>query len=94
MQKKRQLKLKLWIGGAFIIALAAIAAIIANSLKTPKVQMIDGQVEVLQYSVQVQQKGKVLEIRVKEGDYVEVGDTLASIEPTIHPSPKTPHSKF
>ena len=89
MQKKRQLKLKLWIGGAFIIALAAIAAIIANSLKTPKVQMIDGQVEVLQYSVQVQQKGKVLEIRVKEGDYVEVGDTLALYRtddtPTLHP---------
>ena len=90
MQKKRQLKLKLWIGGAFIIALAAIAAIIANSLKTPKVQMIDGQVEVLQYSVQVQQKGKVLEIRVKEGDYVEVGDTLALYRTDDTPIPEDP----
>lgn len=90
MQKKRQLKLKLWIGGAFIIALAAIAAIIANSLKTPKVQMIDGQVEVLQYSVQVQQKGKVLDIRVKEGDYVEVGDTLALYRTDDTPIPEDP----
>ena len=78
-------------GGAFIIALAAIAAIIANSLKTPKVQMIDGQVEVLQYSVQVQQKGKVLEIRVKEGDYVEVGDTLALYRTDDTPIPENPN---
>lgn len=90
MQKKRRLKLKLFIGGTILIALAAAVAIAANRMMTPKAQLIEGQVEVLQYCVQVQQKGKVLEIRVKEGDYVEVGDTLALYRTDETPMPEDP----
>ena len=88
MQKKLRLRFKLLIGGTVLIVLAAAAVIVANVIKTPKPRQIDGQVEVLQYSVQVQQRGKVLEIRVKEGDYVEVGDTLALYRTDDTPMPE------
>ena len=88
MQKKLRLRFKLLIGGTTVVVLAAAVAIAANMLKTPKPRQIDGQVEVLQYSVQVQQRGKVLEIRVKEGDYVEVGDTLALYRTDDTPMPE------
>ena len=88
MQKKLQLRFKLLIGGTVLIVLAAAAVIVANVIKTPRPRQIDGQVEVLQYSVQVQQRGKVLEIRVKEGDYVEVGDTLALYRTDDTPMPE------
>ena len=88
MQKKLRLRFKLLIGGTILVVLAAAVAIAANMLKTPKPRQIDGQVEVLQYSVQVQQRGKVLEIRVKEGDYVEVGDTLALYRTDDTPMPE------
>ncbi len=88
MQKKLRLRFKLLIGGTVLIVLAAAAVIVANVIKTPRPRQIDGQVEVLQYSVQVQQRGKVLEIRVKEGDYVEVGDTLALYRTDDTPMPE------
>ena len=88
MQKKLRLRFKLLIGGTVLIVLAAAAVIVANVIKTPTPRQIDGQVEVLQYSVQVQQRGKVLEIRVKEGDYVEVGDTLALYRTDDTPMPE------
>ena len=39
--------------------------------------VIKGQIEVSQYTVSTLQNGQLLELRVKEGDYVELGDTLA-----------------
>ena len=88
MQKKRQLKIKIIIASAVLIVLTAAVAIAALTMNTPLPKTIDGQVEVLQYSVQVQQKGKVVEIRVKEGDYVEVGDTLAIYRTDDTPLPE------
>lgn len=43
-------------------------------------EMIQGQVEVTEYRVSSKVPGRVLELRVKEGDYVRVGDTLAIID--------------
>ena len=43
-------------------------------------EFIQGQVEVSEYRVSSKVPGRILEIRVKEGDYVKVGDTLAIID--------------
>ncbi len=43
-------------------------------------EVIQGQVEVTEYRVSSKVPGRVLELRVKEGDYVKVGDTLAIID--------------
>lgn len=42
--------------------------------------IIQGQVEVTEYRVSSKVPGRILELRVKEGDYVKVGDTLAIID--------------
>ena len=42
--------------------------------------MIQGQVEVSEYRVSSKVPGRILEIRVKEGDFVKVGDTLAILD--------------
>ena len=41
---------------------------------------IQGEVEVYEYRVSCKLPGRVVELRVKEGDYVHVGDTLAILE--------------
>jgi HlyD family secretion protein len=41
---------------------------------------MQGQVEVSEYRVSSKVPGRILELRVKEGDYVKVGDTLAIID--------------
>ena len=41
---------------------------------------IQGQVEVSEYRVSSKVPGRILELRVKEGDYVKVGDTLAILD--------------
>ena len=42
--------------------------------------IIQGQVEVSEYRVSSKVPGRILEIRVKEGDYVKAGDTLAILD--------------
>ena len=55
------------------------AAIGALSLKQEP-ETIQGQVEVSEYRVSSKVPGRILELRVKEGDYVNVGDTLAILD--------------
>ena len=43
-------------------------------------ELIQGQVEVSEYRVSSKVPERILEIRVKEGDYVKVGDTLAILD--------------
>ena len=43
-------------------------------------EVIQGQVDVTEYRVSSKVPGRILEIRVKEGDYVHVGDTLAILD--------------
>ena len=45
-----------------------------------KEEVIQGQVEVNEYRVSSKVPGRILEIRVKEGDYVKAGDTLVIID--------------
>ena len=43
-------------------------------------ELMQGQVEVSEYRVSSKVPGRILEIRVKEGDWVKVGDTLAILD--------------
>ena len=43
-------------------------------------EVIQGQVEATEYRVSSKVPGRILELRVKEGDYVKVGDTLAILD--------------
>ena len=43
-------------------------------------EVMQGQVEVSEYRVSSKVPGRILELRVKEGDYVKAGDTLAIID--------------
>src|SRR5574344_3030778 len=54
---------------------------------------IQGEVEVSEYRVSCKLPGRVVELRVKEGDYVHVGDTLAILEiPEIDAQKKVAHA--
>ncbi len=46
--------------------------------RTP--ETIQGEVEVTEYRVSSKVPGRILELRVKEGDYVHAGDTLAILD--------------
>ena len=42
--------------------------------------IIQGEVEVSEYRISSKVPGRILELRVNEGDYVHVGDTLAILD--------------
>lgn len=60
-------------------AAVAIVALIGFALGRDP-ELIQGQVEVSEYRVSSKVPGRILEIRVKEGDFVKVGDTLAILD--------------
>lgn len=61
-------------------AVVAVVAIIGFFALGREPEVIQGQVEVSEYRVSSKVPGRILEIRVKEGDYVKVGDTLAILD--------------
>ena len=63
-----------FIGVVIIVALIGFLALDRDP------DVIQGQVEVTEYRVSSKVPGRILEIRVKEGDYVKVGDTLAILD--------------
>ncbi len=65
------------IGFTAVVVIVALIGFFALD-RTPEV--IQGEVEVSEYRVSSKLPGRVLEIRVKEGDYVHVGDTLVILE--------------
>ncbi len=79
MSEKSQQKNILIAIAVFGIVIAAVAIIGAIALRK-KPEIIQGQIEVSEYRVSSKVPGRILEIRVKEGDYVKVGDTLAIID--------------
>lgn len=76
------------------VAAMAVAAALAGGCVAvcfafwPRERTVQGQIEVLQYAVRTQQSGGVIEVRVKEGDYVEVGDTLLLFKTDDTPMPE------
>ena len=65
------------IGFSAVVAVVALIGFFAIG-RDP--ELIQGQGEVSEYRVSSQVPGRILEIRVKEGDYVKVGDTLAILD--------------
>lgn len=61
-------------------AVVAIVALIGFFAMGRDPELIQGQVEVSEYRVSSKVPGRILEIRVKEGDFVKVGDTLAILD--------------
>jgi len=62
------------------IAVVIIVALIGFFTLGRDPEVMQGQVEVSEYRVSSKVPGRILEIRVKEGDYVKVGDTLAILD--------------
>ena len=65
------------IGFAAVVIVVAVIGFFAFSRDK---EVIQGQVEVSEYRVSSKVPGRILEIRVKEGDFVKVGDTLAILD--------------
>ena len=63
-----------------IVAVVAIVAVIGLFAFGQTDEEIQGEVEVTEYRVSSKVPGRILEIRVKEGDHVNVGDTLAILD--------------
>ena len=64
-------------GFGIVVAIVALIGILALD-RDPDV--IQGQVEVEEYRVSSKVPGRILELRVKEGDFVKAGDTLAILD--------------
>ena len=65
------------LGFACVVILVALIGFFALG-RDP--ELIQGQVEVSEYRVSSKVPGRILEIRVKEGDFVKAGDTLAILD--------------
>ena len=61
-------------------AVVLIVALIGYFTIGGEPDFIQGQVEVTEYRVSSKVPGRILELRVKEGDFVKAGDTLAIID--------------
>ena len=62
------------------VAVLIIVALIGFLALDREPDVIQGQVEVTEYRVSSKVPGRILELRVKEGDYVKAGDTLAILD--------------
>ncbi|MDD7318502.1 MAG: biotin/lipoyl-binding protein [Prevotella sp.] len=63
-----------------LVSVVAVVAVIGLFVFDKTSEEIQGEVEVDEYRVSSKVPGRILEIRVKEGDYVKVGDTLAILD--------------
>ena len=79
MTKKEQHENVLLAVLAFTVVVAVVGLIGFFTLSDDD-DIIQGQIEVTEYRVSSKVPGRILELRVKEGDYVKVGDTLAIID--------------
>lgn len=62
------------------IAVVVVVAIIGFFTLGRQPEIIQGEIEVSEYRVSSKVPGRILEIRVKEGDFVHAGDTLAILD--------------
>ena len=76
----------------------AIVALVGFFMLRKGPEIIQGQAEVTEYRVSSKVPGRILEFRVKEGQSVQAGDTLAILEaPDVQQNwnrpvlPKPPH---
>lgn len=76
--KSQHINILLAVLGLTIVV--AVVAVIGFLVLGKSPDIIQGEVEVSEYRVSSKVPGRILELRVKEGDYVKVGDTLAILE--------------
>lgn len=76
--KSQQKSILLAIAG--FAAVVVVAGLIGHFTLGNQPDIIQGEVEVAEYRVSSKVPGRILELRVKEGDYVHVGDTLAILD--------------
>ena len=62
------------------ITVVVIVGLLGFFLLDRSPEIIQGEVEVSEYRVSSKVPGRILELRVKEGDFVHVGDTLAILD--------------
>ena len=79
MTKKSQNK-NILLAMAALGIVIAVTGIIGFFTLGNQPEIIQGEVEVSEYRVSSKVPGRIVELRVKEGDYVKVGDTLAIID--------------
>lgn len=79
MSEKAQHK-NILIAIAAFTAVVFVVGLIGYLTLGKKEEVLQGQVEVNEYRVSSKVPGRILEIRVKEGDYVKAGDTLVIID--------------
>ncbi len=79
MNEKAQHKSVMISLGAFALAVLIVGAIGYFTIGSEE-EVIQGQIDVEEYRVSSKVPSRILEIRVKEGDYVHVGDTLAILD--------------
>ncbi len=77
-EKSQHTNILLAIAGFSIVV--AIVALIGHLALSRDPDVIQGEMEVEEYRVSGKVPGRIVELRVKEGDYVHAGDTLAIIE--------------
>ena len=65
---------------AIIVAVVVFTGILGFIFLDREDDVIQGQIEVSEYRVSSKLPGRIVEIRVKEGDYVHKGDTLCILE--------------
>ena len=80
MDKAKQQHNNILLAIAGFAAVVVIVALIGFLALDRDPDVIQGEVDVEEYRVSSKVPGRILELRVKEGDFVNAGDTLAIIE--------------
>lgn len=84
MNKKEQKK-NVLLATAVFAFIVVVVALIGFITLGDKEEIIQGEIEVEEYRVSSKVPGRILELRVKEGDFVKAGDTLVILDsPEVH----------
>ena len=79
MNEKQQHKSVMLALAVLVLAVVTVGAIGYFTIGTEE-EVIQGQIDVEEYRVSSKVPSRILELRVKEGDYVHVGDTLPILD--------------
>ena len=80
MSKKSQ-HVSILLAVAAMVGVIGIVALIGYYFIPDKEEIIQGQMDVSEYRISSKVPGRILELRVQEGDFVHAGDTVAPASP-------------
>lgn len=78
--EKENKNYNLVIGIVALLAVILLIAVIGYFVSRPKPLVIQGEADATEYRVSGKVPGRILELKVKEGDLVHKGDTLVAID--------------